>query len=222
MAAGLVVVLALGGVGTGSLARAPAQPRGAASRWMYTSTRRGFVTLPLCSPVLLVGRAALADGKQAVVAPDGRWSFTPGGDFQPSPAILKTHADEVRYAYKGPRAADWKYFRAGVTVDPVRIDSLAAFDTAAGVGERVTKVERAKDGNIDVVLEDARDDKPYYRLRYVVESAERGKKRYVSRIAVADNKLVVLTVEGYVRYWDDDVEQLVSKIVDSFEVAGAK
>lgn len=162
---------------------------------------------------------AAEDSVAAIAAaPDGRWRFTPGPDFALSPPLVRTHADEVTYKYAGPRASDWKYFKAGLTVDPVRLESLTAFDTPEGVGKRIVQAEMAKGGIIEVNLEEAVDDPPFYRLRYVVDSAERGKKRYVSRVTVADKKLIVLTCEAYVRYWDDEVEREVQRIVSSLEV----
>jgi hypothetical protein len=37
-------------------------------------------------------------------------------------------------------------------------------------------------------------------------------------VTVADRRLVVLTCEAYVRYWDDAVEREVMRIVESLEV----
>lgn len=190
------------------------------------SRRQAAMDVPLSALVLprLVlappSPAAAAEESAAAVAaaPDGRWRFTPGPEFVLSPPLVRTHADEVTYKYAGPRASDWKYFKAGLTVDPVRLESLAAFDTADGVGRRIVQAEMAKGGIIEVNLEEAIEDPPFYRLRYVVDSAERGKKRYVARVTVTDKKLIVLTCEAYVRYWDEAVEREVQRIVDSLEV----
>lgn len=185
-----------------------------------TLGRRQVLSLAPLSAVHPHEARAAAEGERQVVG--GASFLVPADSFTASPALIKTHAEEATFKYTGPRAAQYKYFKAGLTVDPVRIGSLREFDTAAGVGDRVARTERAKDGVVDVVVEEAREDGPYYRVRYVVDSAERGKKRYESRFAVASNKLVVLTAEAYVRYWNDEVEQLVKGILDSLEVAGAK
>lgn len=167
--------------------------------------------------LVLAPRSARADDGSAA-AQDGRWRFTPGPDFALSPPLVRTHADEVTYKYSGPRASEWKYFKAGLTVDPVRLESIKAFDTPEGVGKRIVQAELAKGGIIEVNLEEAVDDAPFYRLRYVVDTAERGKKRYVARVTVADKKLIVLTCEAYVRYWDEAVEREVQRIVGSLVV----
>jgi hypothetical protein len=209
-----------------SVLAAAGQSRGLSRRQFAldasTASAAARVVLPQLALAPLIPRRALAirdDPPPGVAAaPDGRWRFAPGSDFVLSPPLVKTHAEEVTFKYAGPKASEWKYFKAGLTVDPVRLNSLKAFDTAEGVGKRVVQAEMAKGDIMDVVLEEAVDDPPFYRLRYVVESAERGKKRYVARVTVADKKLIVLTCEAYVRYWDDAVEREVARIVGSLEV----
>jgi hypothetical protein len=200
----------------------PRAPASASRRRFALDTSAAAIVFPRLALLPLLTRSAIAAADGApngvTTAPDGAWRFAPGAEFVPSPSLMKTHAEEFTYKYAGTRASEWKYFKAGLTIDPVRIDSLKAFDTAAGVGERIVKAEMAKGGILDVKLEAALDEPPFYRLRYVVDSAERGKKRYVSRVAVADRKLIVLTCEAYVRYWDDAVEGEVNRIIDSLEL----
>ena len=82
-------------------------------------------------------------------------------------------------------------------------------------------VERKKDGIVEATLEGARQNGVYYEVRYVTDSVERGKKRYLSRFAVAGELLHVFTVEGYVRYWDADVDGIAGRMLGTFEVIGA-
>ncbi|KAG8471071.1 hypothetical protein KFE25_009492 [Diacronema lutheri] len=124
-------------------------------------TRRQFSLSPFIgsttlSPLALAlapspsrGDGGGAGAAAVAAAPDGQWRFTPGADFASSPPLVRTHADEVTYKYAGPRASDWKYFKAGLTVDPVRLASLAAFDTPEGVGRRIVQAEMAKGGILE-------------------------------------------------------------------------
>ena len=69
----------------------------------------------------------------AAVVSDKSWSFELPNEWKASNALIKTHKEEFTYKYDGPRSKEWKYFKAGVGIDPVRLQRISDFDTAQGV-----------------------------------------------------------------------------------------
>uniref|UniRef100_A0A7S0J2K1 PsbP C-terminal domain-containing protein n=1 Tax=Calcidiscus leptoporus TaxID=127549 RepID=A0A7S0J2K1_9EUKA len=111
----------------------------------------------------------------------------------------------------------------GVTVDPVKIDSLEAFGTPEEVASRVLAVEEGRDGVLDVQLRSlaAHTGTPsYYTIEYFVEST-RGKKVYLCKYCISQKRLYVLQTQAKVVDYDDvasDVQQQLRDIVLSFRV----
>lgn len=152
---------------------------------------------------------AVADERYVRTTKDFEYTFVPPNGLTASQKPLKTHLDEVNFAN-----ADYKF---GITVDPVRIDSLAAFGTAEQVAAKVVLAEVNRDGVFDVTLmEDPIDKVSYYQLNYR-STGKRGVKRYVAKFYIRNNFLFALTAqcqeEAYETLKDD-----ILKAVDSFEI----
>ena len=116
----------------------------------------------------------------------------------------------------------------GVTVDPVRIDSLEQFGTADEVAERVVTTELDRDGVLIALLrtvdaQSGRAGEPsYYTVEYEVESS-RGKKVYLAKYSIARRKLFVLQTQAPAASYDADdggVRRVLKDVVASFRVAG--
>eukprot|EP00563_Minutocellus_polymorphus_P018976 CAMPEP_0197733758 /NCGR_PEP_ID=MMETSP1434-20131217/44070_1 /TAXON_ID=265543 /ORGANISM="Minutocellus polymorphus, Strain CCMP3303" /LENGTH=261 /DNA_ID=CAMNT_0043321151 /DNA_START=20 /DNA_END=805 /DNA_ORIENTATION=+ len=120
------------------------------------------------------------------------YTFVPPEGFAPGKKPVQTHLDEVNFNLEGvPR------YTFGVTVDPVRINSLAEFGKPPEVAARVVTAEVNRDGIFEVTL--ARDpvedaDTGAYVIDYISDG-KRGKKHFVTRIFVKDQKLYVLTAQ---------------------------
>ncbi|CAG9460546.1 unnamed protein product [Pedinophyceae sp. YPF-701] len=83
----------------------------------------------------------------------------------------------------------------GVTVSPVRINTLKSFGTTDEVGERLIAAERAKDGTLGAELLSSGSRQgtggvPVYDYTYAVDST-RGLKRISTTVTIADRKLFI-------------------------------
>lgn len=120
------------------------------------------------------------------------YTFAPPPGFAPGKKPVQTHLDEVNFNLEGvPK------YTYGVTVDPVRIGSLKEFGTPEQVAARVVTAEVNRDGIFEVTLakdpvEDA--ETGAYAIDYVSDG-KRGKKHFVTRIFVKDQKLYVMTAQ---------------------------
>lgn len=127
-------------------------------------------------------------------------------EFQPPPGFigpgqkpLKTHLDEVNF-----QSSEVPGYQIGITVDPVRISSLAEFGTAEQVAAKVVLAEVNRDGVLDVrLLEDPISGEiptdgglrtMFYQLNYL-SSGKRGKKRNIAKFYVVNQKLFALTAQ---------------------------
>jgi PsbP len=111
--------------------------------------------------------------------------------------------DEINFA--GTRSG----YQYGITVDPVRIDSLADFGTPAQVAAKVVLAELNRDGVLDVTLmEDALARDEYYQVNYL-SSGKRGKKRFVAKFFIDRQKLYALTAQCK----EEDYNELSSEIL---------
>lgn len=145
------------------------------------------------------------------------YTFEPPYGFNKGNKPLKTHLDEVNFYTKdGERG-----YQYGITVDPVRIQSLKEFGSPAQVAARVVTAEISRDGIADVTLvKDAVEDERTgcYAIDYVSAGGKRaGVKHFMTRICVLDQKLYVLTAqckEDEIK--DREAEML--KAVQSFQV----
>ena len=120
------------------------------------------------------------------------YTFVPPPGFAPGKKPVQTHLDEVNFNLEG--VAKYTY---GVTVDPVRINSLTEFGKPEEVAARVVTAEVNRDGIFEVTL--AKDpvedgETGAYAIDYVSDG-KRGKKHFVTRIFVKDQKLYVMTAQ---------------------------
>eukprot|EP00547_Thalassionema_nitzschioides_P009225 CAMPEP_0194225604 /NCGR_PEP_ID=MMETSP0156-20130528/39983_1 /TAXON_ID=33649 /ORGANISM="Thalassionema nitzschioides, Strain L26-B" /LENGTH=161 /DNA_ID=CAMNT_0038957623 /DNA_START=247 /DNA_END=732 /DNA_ORIENTATION=- len=123
---------------------------------------------------------------------DYSYSFQPPKDTEESNKLLKTHLDEVNFI-----SSSLKGYQYGIIVDPVRINSLKEFGTPEEVAARVVTAEVNRDGVFDVTLVKdpiIEETSGSYILNYL-SKGKRGDKHFVCKIAVAKNKLYVLTAQ---------------------------
>mmetsp|Transcript_48550 Transcript_48550/g.105255 ORF Transcript_48550/g.105255 Transcript_48550/m.105255 type:complete len:218 (-) Transcript_48550:94-747(-) len=162
----------------------------------------------------------LADASQLAELDDPafgyRLSYPSGWESKPKP--VKTHAAEA--ILQSPRRG----VSLGVTVDPVKIDSLEQFGTPEQVADRVLAVEETRDGVLDVQLRAISEESgqpSYYTIEYFVEST-RGKKVYLCKYCIARRRLYVLQAQAKVDDYDDKasgVQEQLRNAVASFRVA---
>ena len=141
----------------------------------------------------------------------------PDDGWMPAPKPVRTHLVET--LYKGPA----KGLSYGVTVDPVKIDSLEDFGTPEQVADRVLSVEETRDGVFTVELRSVQataGSPSYYTIEYAVDSS-RGKKVYLCKYCISARKLYVLQTQALLNDFDAP-DRVVSKqlrgIIDSFVV----
>lgn len=158
-----------------------------------------------------------------------RYAFKPPNGFAgPSQKPLKTHLDEVNFVSNSVPG-----YQFGITVDPVRIDSLSEFGTAEQAAAKVVLAEVNRDGIFNVKLvEDpfsstlkstsastaavATPPLLFYQLNYT-SSGKRGDKRFIAKFFVENQKLFALTAQCK----EEDfaaVQHGMKKAVDSFRV----
>lgn len=139
-------------------------------------------------------------------------------DWVPAPKPVKTHLSEelLQSPVKG--------VTIGVTVDPVKIDSLRQFGTAEQVAARVLATELTRDGVKDAVLrkvsaEDSQEP-AYYLIEYAVESS-RGRKVYMCKYCIYKKRLYVLQAQAKQDTFDASdasVRETLAAAVGSFRV----
>jgi PsbP len=123
----------------------------------------------------------------------------PPGFIGPGQKPLKTHLDEVNF-----QSPEIPGYQIGITVDPVRISSLAEFGTAEQVAAKVVLAEVNRDGVLEVkLLEDPISGEiqidggsttMFYQLNYL-SSGKRGNKRNIAKFYVQNQKLFALTAQ---------------------------
>lgn len=132
----------------------------------------------------------------------------------PTNKPLQTHLDEVNLPItnKIPEGREFplKSYTYGVTVDPIRIQSLRQFGTPNEVAAKIVMAELRRDGVLDVTMgRDPTEDSVTggYDVEYISDGT-RGKKHFVTRTIVDDGKLYVLTAqckEDDWKYVEDEV-----------------
>lgn len=144
-----------------------------------------------------------------------------GYTFQPPVALsegnkpLKTHLDEVNFFGSNG-------YQIGITIDPVRIDTLAQFGTPAEVAAKVVLAEVNRDGVFDVTLmqdpvaKQSNDSVEFYQLDYL-SKGKRGDKRFICKFVIYHNMLYALTAQCKQEDYDFLNGELL-KAVDSFQV----
>lgn len=164
------------------------------------SRRSAISNLSIAASAFLTGLGApeLASAAAATAEPFVRqgkgygYTFVPPEGFAPGKKPVQTHLDEVNFNLEG--VPKYSY---GVTVDPVRINSLKEFGKPEEVAARVVTAEVNRDGIFEVTL--AKDpvedgETGAYAIDYVSDG-KRGKKHFVTRIFVKDQKLYVMTAQ---------------------------
>lgn len=143
------------------------------------------------------------------------YEFKPPPDCKASNKPLKTHVDEINFICTATSG-----YQYGITVDPVRITSLAEFGTPEEVAAKVVLAELNRDGVFDVkLMEDPiapKTGEEYYALNYR-SSGKRGIKRYIAKFLIRNQTLYALTAQCK----EDDFVKLETEMkqtVDSFHV----
>lgn len=139
----------------------------------------------------------------------------------PTNKPLQTHLDEVNLPItnKIGRESPLKSYTYGVTVDPIRIQSLRQFGTPNEVAAKIVMAELRRDGVLDVTMgRDPTEDSVTggYDVEYISDGT-RGKKHFVTRTIVDDGKLYVLTAQCKEEDWKY-VEDEVWASVATFQV----
>ena len=178
------------------------------------------------SLLLLPTRAARA-AEDGVVS-DAQYGYrltTPPG-WKESPKPVKTHLHELLLSATQGAGKQ----KLGVTVDPVKINSLEEFGTLDVVTKQVLGVEEKRDGVTSVTLRansaeagDAEEGRPsYYTIEYATVSS-RGTKIFCCKYCITKGKLYVLQAQASLDAFDGDesVRQALRDIVSSFQVRAA-
>ena len=143
--------------------------------------------------------------------------FTPPPNFNISNKPLKTHLDEVNFE------GDIKGYQYGITVDPVRLQTLRQFGSPEEVAAKIVTAEVRRDGVFEVTLvrDPLEDEVGAYIIEYISDG-KRGKKRFVTRTIVNDGKLYVLTVQLKEEDLTDQRRNEVYDSIQSFTVLKKK
>eukprot|EP00548_Thalassiothrix_antarctica_P005365 CAMPEP_0194153698 /NCGR_PEP_ID=MMETSP0152-20130528/57413_1 /TAXON_ID=1049557 /ORGANISM="Thalassiothrix antarctica, Strain L6-D1" /LENGTH=135 /DNA_ID=CAMNT_0038859169 /DNA_START=205 /DNA_END=612 /DNA_ORIENTATION=- len=126
---------------------------------------------------------------------------------------LKTHLDEINFV-----SSELKGYQYGVTVDPVRIDSLSQFGTPGEVAARVVTAEVNRDGVFDVTLVKdpiVEESSGSYILNYL-SKGKRGNKHFICKISIAKKKLYVMTAQVKEENYND-MEKELMQVVGTFQ-----
>jgi PsbP len=154
-----------------------------------------------------------------------QYEFLPPADvLGPTQKPVKTHLDEVNFT----GSAGGLQF--GITVDPVRIDSLAEFGTPEQVAAKVVLAEVNRDGVFNVQLmqdpvaggtgsTNNNNANDYYQLNYK-SSGKRGVKRFVAKFYICNRMLYALTAQCNEDSYDA-LRDTILHAVDSFRVVDA-
>ena len=195
-----------------ALLAAPASPLHASPLKALDRRRAlGVIAAPIAAP-LAAPRPARAAAGNRVVAADGAFAFVAPETFNAKPKPVKTHLDEVIYKDENRR-------EIGVVVDRVKLDRLVDFGSPAFVGDKVVASERNRDGVTSATLRNARQvdvaGETYFELAYENESS-RGNNQFLSRIAVRDGRLFIMTLKA--RVDDADAAAILGAVAASFQV----
>ena len=211
----------------------------------------GLITPPLPAPPTTAPAAAtsihFATRRHALLAA-AAVALVPVSAPQPAYAALSTLAD-AQYSYSLSYPHDWSEagkpvkthlhevllsapssparMKLGVTVDPVKINSLAEFGTLDFVTKKVLGVEETRDGVKSVTLRanaaedgDAELKRPsYYTIEYATVSS-RGTKMFLCKYCICNGKLYVLQAQANLDAFDAEAEvrDALRGVVGSFQV----
>lgn len=148
------------------------------------------------------------------------YKFQYPSDLILSPKLVKTHQEELYYKSKGIKG-----FNTGLTVDPVKINSLKEFGTYNELANKLLTIEKAKEGMFDAAIISSSESKdssntpyPVYDIEYKIDSS-RGKKHYYVKATIVDKRLYVFTVQANEDTLDDiNIKNTAISIKDSFVV----
>jgi hypothetical protein len=187
-------------------------------------SRKTFLVGSVAStlPFLVTQEKCLAedqtdDPKTFTRIKDKQFGYTLTLPMEPSPGNkpLQTHLDEVNLS------TGTKGYSYGITVDPIRLNSLREFGTPNEVAAKIVMAELKRDGIMDVTMgRDPTEDSATggYDVEYISDG-KRGKKHIYTRTIVSGGKLYVLTVQCKQDDWEQ-VENDVINSVGTFRVLG--
>jgi len=146
---------------------------------------------------------------------DFTYTFVPpSSDFKLSKKPLQTHLDEINFV-----SEDLKGYQIGITVDPIRIQTLKDFGTPDEVAAKVVTAEVNRDGVFKVTLfKDTTEDQTTgsYEMNYISEG-KRGNKHFVVSVAIQNQKIYVVTGQIKDENYNEYETELL-KSVRSFKV----
>ena len=151
--------------------------------------RRQALAIAVQAGLLLPATAAMAESAPLKDLKDAQFAYSISypDDWKDGSKPVKTHQHELLLS-----SMTQKGVKLGVTVDPVKIDSLEAFGSLDQTTERVLGVERTRDGVKEVTLranaaEVSEGQPTYYTIDYVTDSS-RGKKIYCCERGIKPRK----------------------------------
>jgi hypothetical protein len=134
---------------------------------------------------------------------------------------VKTHLNEANF-----NSAVTKGYQLGITVDPVKINSLVEFGTPSEVAARVITAELKRDGILDITMgddpSDVRDGSNivYYLVDYISDGT-RGRKHLYTKTVIHQGNLYVLT--GQIKVADETptIVAEIKQVLQSFAVSAS-
>eukprot|EP01038_Epipyxis_sp_PR26KG_P012011 gene12011-16079_t len=145
----------------------------------------------------------------------GQFTFKYPSILEESSKPLKTHKEEVYL-----KSDKIKGYSVGVTIDPVKINSIKDFSTPAELGDKVVAVELSKEGVYEASIITANEvdipisNIPAYFIEYKVDSS-RGKNHYNVKSAIFNKNLYILTSQCKEGSYPN-LEKITKEILDSF------
>jgi hypothetical protein len=189
------------------------------------------VTPTVTDPATATATVTAADRTFSRRTDQYAYQFTPPPNFTPGNKPLKTHLDENNF-----KSTETAGFQFGITVDPVRLQSLSEFGTPGEVAAKVVTAEVNRDGVFDVKLmqdpieqrgdgggssgSDTGGTSNGLVLDYL-SSGKRGDKRFVAKFFVENQKLYALTAQCKQADYETVKKELL-EAVDSFRVLPTK
>lgn len=207
-----------------SIPRSKAVSTTSIPRRHFLGALSGISSALLCSTPLLVPSAVSAAALTERVDEQFGYRISYPSEWTDAGKPVKTHLHEILLS----GASTGKGVKLGVTIDPVKIDSLEAFGDLEQVTKRVLSVEETRDGVSSVTLRAnaAEASNPeagspsYYTITWVTVSS-RGTKIYCCKYCICNRKLYVLQMQANLDVYDGDAaaRDALSGVVGSFRVS---
>jgi hypothetical protein len=170
--------------------------------------------MAVAAPSTLASISAASPDPERVIGPSERnkdsmfrqgkdygYVFHAPSNFRLTRKPIQTHLDEINLEPFSPdgQVESKSSILYGITVDPVRINSLTEFGTPEQVAARVVTAELNRDGIFEVTLDRANsytdtNGQLYYTIDYISDG-KRGIKRFFTRTCISDGKLYVATAQ---------------------------